>query len=204
MISVNISTEVAWQDIVSKGGGVFDLSKRLPDVVHRLRCGAAPLFDGDIVFGPAAWSMVSSLAARHGDSVVHFLTVEPTEQYFLKSTGEYGGFTAPVDFGRDTYSENLLGSTTEVAVGKIAYAADVVALFGDSRRWGIWSERNVAGLIAVDDPTGLAEWEIEHGPFLSVDDALDGFLAVNLGAGPQAESFASHLRRNYGVFGAGP
>ncbi len=198
---MGISSGDVWQDLLAKGRAVFDLSKRLPDVVHRLRCGPAPLFDGDVVFGPAAWPMVSSLAALHGDSVVHFLTVEPEDQYFLKSTGEYGSFTAPVPPGSGAYSEGLLGASTEVAPGKIAYAADVVALFGDSGRWGIWSERNVAGLVAADDPAGLAEWEIQHGPFLSVEDALHGFLAVNLGVGPQAESFASHLRRNYGVFG---
>jgi hypothetical protein len=125
---VNVSSEGEWRDLVAKGRAVFDLSKRLPDRVHRLQCGATPLFDGDIVFGPSAWSMVSSLAAHHGDPVVHFLTVEPTEQYFLDSTGAYAAFTTPVTSDPEAYAEGLFGATSEVAVGKIAYVADVAAL----------------------------------------------------------------------------
>lgn len=186
--------------LMKRGGEVFDLSKRLPDLVHRLSTGAAPLFDGDFVFGPSAWPMVSSLAGLHGDSSVHLLTLEPGEEDFLEA-GECGAFTVPVASTPDAYTEGLFGTTPNTGFMRIGYVADVVALFGDSGRWGIWVERNVVGLVATDHPSELALWELEHGPFASVEEAIDDFLALNIGVGPQVRSFASELQRNYGVFG---
>jgi hypothetical protein len=55
----------------------------------------------------------------------------------------------------------------------------------------------------VEDPAGLAGWDLQHGPFLSAEDALNDFLSLNIGFGVQAELFASELRLNYGVFGGG-
>ena len=180
------------------GRMVFDFSKRLPELVHRLRCGSVPFFDGDVVFGGAAWPMVSSLAALHGDSMVHFLTLDPAESYFLESTGCYGAFSTAANAPSEAYAEGLFGPGAEIAPGVIAYTADKVALFGDSGRWGVWSERNVIGLVVTDDPSRIAEWEIRHGPFMSAEDAPEDLLELNFG-GRVPRNFRSALMRNYGT-----
>jgi hypothetical protein len=201
MSSETVSGDRVWQAVVAKGSEVFRLERRLPEVVHRLGCGARPFFDGDVVFGPSGWSMLASLATIHGDSVVHFLTVDPPAKYFLESIGRYGAFTTEATSDQDGYAEGLLGASVEAAPGKIAYVAEVAALFGDTGRWGIWVERGLGGLVSVDDPSRIHHWELTNGPFLSVEEALGDFLALNLAHGAEAEAFARRLRRNYSAFG---
>ena len=99
--------------------------------------------------------------------------------------------------------EGLFGNTESPVIDKIGYAAEVVAVFGDSGRWGVWVERNLAGLVASADPPSLAMWELEQGPFLSAEDALDDFLSLNLGDSSADVSFAADLCRNYGAFEPG-
>jgi hypothetical protein len=54
-------------------------------------------------------------------------------------------------------------------------------------------------LVVSADPPALGDWELENGPFLTVEDALEGFLGVNLG-GSEDPRFAPLLLRNYGTF----
>jgi len=190
-----------FEGIASAGEAALNLANRLPGIVHKLKCGYAPFFDGDVVFGAGSWPMISSLAALHGDAVVHFMTVEPEARYFLEAAGHCGAFSTPVGADSDVYAAGLFGSDLRATSGKIAYTAEVAALFGNSGRWGIWSERGVIGLLATEDPGAIAEWEIAFGPFLSVEDALDGILRVNFGGAAVPEEFAAALERNYGAFG---
>lgn len=194
------STEGAWQTLLTKGSEVFRLERRLPDIVHRLRCGPRPFFDGDLVFGTSAWTMVASLAALHRDPLVHFLTIEPSAEHFLEAAGTYGGFTVAVTSDGDGYARGLFGGTLEAAPGKPAYVAEVAVLVGETGRWGIWVERGVAGVVSVEDPSALGGWELAYGPFLSAEDALDDFLALNLADGDVADAFARRLKRNYSAF----
>lgn len=200
MTSVRVQTAEQWRQLRSRAEAVFDLSSRLPFVVSRLPIPSAPFFDGDVVFGEIGWAMVSSLALVHGDPDVNVLVVEPDTATFISAVGEYGGFSCPSSGRVGCYLAGLFGKPSSGAAGQIGYAAETIAIFGTSGRWGIWVERNVAGLVVSATHPTLAAWKLENGPFLDADDALDGFLGLNLGGSAPDSAFASTLRRNYGAF----
>jgi hypothetical protein len=199
-----LRSAMEWQRLVGRAEAVFDLSLRLPAVVSHLSCGRAPFFDGDVILGEGGWSLVSSLAAFHNDGVVNLLVVDPGPDLYLEWLGRYGGFCCQSNATSDCYTRGLFGDTASPLVGQIAYTAEVVAVFGDSGRWGVWVERNIAGLVTSADPGALPEWELYHGPFLPADEALDDFLGLQLGGSAASSAFGDTLRRNYGVFGTGP
>lgn len=192
-------TPVVWEHRLNQCDAIFETSKRLPEVVHRLKLAPLPIFDGDVIFGSNAWPMLAALAALHGDQEVNFLTVEPTSESFLASTGSYGGFTIPPCSTSDAFGAALFDSTLIGSPGAIGHAAEVAAVFGDSLAWGIWSERNIAGVVTAADPGLLGEWQLEHGPFVSIEDALQEFLGVNLGSKAGAELFAT-FEQNFSLF----
>ena len=193
-------TAEAWRRLHTLAEGVFDLSSRLPSTVSRVPLAHAPFFDGDVVFGETGWPLVASLANVHNDPVVNLLVIDPDADFFLEATREYGGFSCETSSDSDSYVAGLFGEPRCSVVGQIGYAAEIVVLFGTRGRWGIWVERGVAGLIVSAIPSALARWELDYGPFLTVEDALEGFLGVNLGGSADSE-FAISLRRNYGTFG---
>jgi hypothetical protein len=49
-------------------------------------------------------------------------------------------------------------------------------------------------------PSALGKWDLDNGPFFTVEEALDEFLGLNLGGGPAGAEFAISLLRNYGNF----
>jgi len=199
MISVRVQSAEEWRQLRSRAEAVFDLSRRLPFVVSRLQTPGAPFFDGDVVFSDIGWGLASSLAVVHRDPIVNVLVVDPDSAAFISTIGEYGGFSCPSSGTVDCYLAGLFGEASRGGAGQIGYAAETVAVFGTSG-WGIWVERNVAGLVVSTNPSALTAWELENGPFLDADDAIDGFLGVNLGGLARDSEFASTLRRNYGVF----
>jgi hypothetical protein len=200
MTSGRVQSAEEWGQLWSGAEAVFDLSSRLPFVVSRLQTPGAPFFDGDVIFGDIGWGLASSLAVVHGDPIVNVLVVEPDTAAFISTIGEYGGFSCPSSGTVDCYLAGLFGEASRGVAGQIGYAAETVAVFGTSGRWGIWVERNVAGLVVSTIPSALAAWELENGPFLDADDAIDGFIGVNLGGPSHSSEFARTLRRNYGVF----
>jgi hypothetical protein len=200
MSSVRVQSAEEWQRLRGLADSVFDLNSRLPSAVSSLRVSESPLFDGDVIFGESGWGLVSSLALVHSDPTVNVLVVEPDSAAFLSSTGEFGGFSCRSDGAADCYLAGLFGEPSSGPAGQIGYVAETAALFGTSGRWGIWVERNVAGLVVSSDPSALGGWELENGPFLGVDDALEGFLGTNLGYVTPGSEFASSLRRHYGTF----
>ena len=200
MKSVRVQSAEEWLRLRSLAEAVFDFDARFPLAVSSLPIPESPFFDGEIIFGQSGWDLVSSLAIVHGDSDVNVLVVDPDADAFIDATGEYGAFSCQSDGADDCYLAGLFDESSRGVAGQIGCAAETVAVFGSAGRWGIWVERNIAGLVASADRSELGVWELENGPFLTADDALDGFLGVNLGnVGPDSE-FATALRRNYGVF----
>lgn len=201
MTSVRVHSAESWRQLRSQAEAVFNLNSRLPHVVSTLLTSRSPFFDGDVIFLDDAWDLVSSLAIVHGDTDVSVMVAESdTASFILSTTGEYGGFTCSSSGTADCYRTGLFGESPRGPAGLIGYVADTVAIFGTSGRWGIWVERNIAGLVVSTTPSALASWELENGPFLNADEALDGFLGVNLGGSAPDSEFADTLRRNYGVF----
>lgn len=167
----------------------------MPEAISRLELPTLPLFDGDVVFGDSAWDMIAALAALHDDELVHFLTIEPGPDQFSEPKGRYG-FTIPSDSTTIDYGEALYGSKgPEHHVTTLGYVVDVAAVFGESLDWGIWTERNVAGLVVGKDPELLQAWQLGYGPFLAVEEALQDFLGINLGS--ISDDAAAHWKRNY-------
>lgn len=200
MSSVRVRSAEGWHRLRVLAEAVFDLDSRLPAIVSSVRASDAPFFDGDVMFGESGWDLASSLALVHGDSVVNVLVVEPDSAFLLGVRDEYGGFSCRAGGTADCYVAGLFGEPSDGVAGQLGYVAETVALFGSSSRWGIWVERNIAGLVVSADPSALGAWELEHRPFVAADDALDGFLGLNLGAAASDSEFASSLRLNYGAF----
>ncbi len=145
----------------------------MPDVVNRLGLSNRPFFDGDVLLGfLGGWEMASSLAELHGDSEVHFITLDNDPGWFYSEGGHYGGFTLATVADSDTYQKALYSPQGGESRGWIGYITGVAALFGDSLKWGIWVERDVTGIVVVEDRDHIADWEVENGPFLAVEDAL--------------------------------
>ena len=193
-----------WNQLRSEAERVVDVSARLPAVVHRLPLLDAPFFDGDAVFSEVGWALASSLARLHGDPKVNLIVVDPEPEYFLDAIGEYGAFSCDASDAVECYLAGLFGDGSNNAVGQIGYTAETVAIFGMSGRWGIWVERNVAGLVASVKLPGLAAYMDDHGLFLAVDDALEDLLGLNLGDTAASSQFSDSLRRNYSVIPLGP
>lgn len=192
-----------WQRLVDLASSVFSLSDRLPAVVSSLPSTGTPFFDGDVMFGDAGWKIASSLARLHKDPAVNLLVVDPGNEFFLDRSGGYGCFSCPSASSVDGYVSEMFGDPASRLFAPIAYVANVLSIFGASRRWGIWVERNVAGLVTSYSHDLLPAWQIEHGPFLSADEALQDFIAINLGGDSANDPrFSAALRRNYGPFGS--
>lgn len=188
-----------WRSIRERGAAVFDLNGRLPSVVSSLSSPDAPFFDGDVMLGGSGWLLASSLALAHGDPAVNVLMLDPDPAEFFESTGQYGAFSCASNAARDCYVAGLFEAPGGDG-NQIAYVAETVAVFGASGRWGIWAERNIAGVVVSAQPSTLGLWELDNGPFFAVEEALDEFLGLNLGDGPAGIEFAISLRRNYGAF----
>lgn len=198
---MHVPTEDSWLELLAKAEAVFDLAKRLPERVDRLRASVAPIFDPGWVTDPDFWVMVSSLAALHQDRVVHFVTLDPDKEHFLDASGRYGAFTIEVTQTADDYYFGLTGRPDEHNKVNIQYVGDVMALFGDSGDWGVWAQRDVCGLFVSRDPARLALWEVDHGPFLTAEEAIDGLMRMYYRGGIVPEPFSQGLRRNYSPFG---
>lgn len=193
-----MSIEV-WERAIADCTAVFDPAQRFPAVVQQLDLAPLPFFDGDFVFSAEAWPMIRSLAELHGDHLVRVVVMDPGPAHYEIAIGTAGGFAISTDANSVAYGQGLYGELQADSKGLIGYTGQVVAVFGESLTWGLWCERNVAGLVATSTPELLWQWQVEYGPFLSLEDALQGFLSVNLGPGPSPER--TGFEKNYRTFG---
>ncbi len=151
-------------------------------------------------WGSGAWPMVSALARLHNDQAVHFLVFDPEDKFFLAEFGHYGAFSVPASGTIDLYTAGIW-TPPRGSDDRLAFAADVAAVFGDGGRWGIWAERDTAGVVVTDDPSRLWDWELEYGPygaFLSAEDALESFVRLGF-RGSVPQDFISKFKENYGL-----
>jgi hypothetical protein len=178
---------------------VFEPVRSLPERVPRLGLPSTPFFDGNAIFGEEGWAMLSSIARLHDDARIALAVLD----YPLGFTGDpevfaYEFVLAGIDEEGDTqkyidllYAESKSGDD-HWTIGDVA---DRLVFIGGGARWGLWIERDLAGIVCAANPYELGNWLLDFGPFLDVYDALEGFVGGNT---RDDAGFASELIQNYG------
>ncbi len=189
-----------WQDATERAERrreaeeVFDLSQMLPEKVNRLPLAREPVYDADHAFSASHWGMLSSLAALHGDSIVHYLAVDDDEQLHNEW---FGGISVPVETTNDEFV-SMLVEHDRLVIDRLMTLPNVLAVWGPSKDWGVWCHRGVAGIVTTNRRDEIVYWQLEHGPFFSAEDSMFDIQHYNFGGrnSPQAKEFV----RNYGFF----
>lgn len=176
------------------GAASINTEKRLPEHVFTRLPTHTLFFDGDVLFDSSCWQLIADLAIVHGEAAVHYLVAEPGPQHFATNVGSAGGFTLSVDSTEDELRKCLGVDGDEPENGWIGYVAEAVAIFGDSGDWGIWGERNIAGLVTARESEAFQRWLLKHGPFLPPEDALAGFMGFNTG---YDQEWSNRIHENY-------
>lgn len=192
-----VSDREEYERIRALVGSVFALDSRLPDMVFR-KPGPNTLFaEFEVAMSGAFWPVIRDIARAHGDELVHILVLDPdAEHYYLKHYGKYEAATIRIDASEGDYwgliSEEPDGDPT----GAIVFSANVVALVGDSGKWGCWGEKGLEVMAIQGLPEkGDSDRRI---PLLAAQDAINTFVAMSYWRSSVPPQMASALMTNYG------
>jgi hypothetical protein len=140
---------------------VFDLTSALPEPVCRIPDPRTFWFEDAIVGSGEFWPALQNLARLHGDGAIGLLVLDPDPlDYYYANFKVYGAFSLPIAASAHEYWEALTEGQAGCEAAAIRYTAARWVAAGQSRRWGVWYERNCVGLAAVFSEVvpGLASW----------------------------------------------
>lgn len=177
-------------DLVVK---LFHPGRRLPENVSRGPVASKPFIDGDLILGGAGWAPLAALAETHGDSAVHLVVLDPGPESFGLDDN-FAAVTFHTSENADSFYTGLYSMPPGQEVG---YIAEVLVAIGDSGRWGVWVERDQAGVVLGEASGALGEWEFADGSLLmSAGEVLDGVTGMHL-RHEQDPEFGTALLANY-------
>jgi hypothetical protein len=185
----------------SRSAVVFDLDSRLPRQVFKTYAEGSLFCEFDAVLDPEFWPALCAMAVWHGDEFVDLLALEPdVEAHYLPKYGLYQAMSLSVEAGVDDYWAAIGWEfDDEDPMRSIALSADVIAIAGDSGKWGCWGERNpeIAIFRGFPDENVRNEWRTQFGPFLEVSGAIEQYLSFVSKGRPVPAEYASLLTANY-------
>jgi hypothetical protein len=190
--------EDAFETLRARVDSTFYISRRLPDMVFQ-RVARPTLFcEYEAVLGAGFWPALANLASLHGDDTVDVLTLDPDPvTYYRQEYGYYASFSLRTRASPGEYWDAIADVPSGDQAGAIVYTANVVAVTGPSASWGCWGERGLG--IAVFQSHLKHEmdvWSERFGPFLTVEGAVESYVAPNFGpAGVPPELSAALLEK---------
>jgi len=178
-------------------GSVFALDLRLPDMVFR-KPGLNTVFaEFEVAMSGEFWPVIQAMTRAHGDKSVHVLVLDPDpEHYYLRHYGKYEAATIGIDASEDEYWGLISDEPDGDPTGAIVFSANVVAIVGDSRKWGCWGEKGLE-VMAIQ---GLPEKDNSdlRIPLLAVQDAVSTFVALSYWRTLVPPEISSNLISKYG------
>jgi hypothetical protein len=178
----------------------FDLRSALPGPVCRIPDVRTLWFEDAVVASGDFWPALQTLARLHGDPAVGLLALDPDPvDYYYANFKLYGALSLPTASSAADYWDALTEAPPGCEAAAIRYNADRWVAFGQSRRWGVWYERDGVELAAVFSAIvpGLAAWRtaLTDTP-LEIEDAQD---IIRLATGREVPDVVVHaLRDNWG------
>jgi hypothetical protein len=177
---------------------VFALDLRLPDVVFK-KPGPKTLFaEFEVAMSGAFWPVIQAMARACGDESVHILVLDPEpEHYYLQHYGKYEAATIRIDASEGDYWDLISEEPSGDPTGAIVFSANVVAIVGDSGRWGCWGEKGLE-VMAIQGLPEKGNSDL-HIPLLAEEEAIDTFVALSYWRSSVPPELASALKTNYGT-----
>ncbi|WP_326835142.1 hypothetical protein VSH64_09485 [Amycolatopsis rhabdoformis] len=190
-----------YREFCDRVNEVFDISSRLPRQVFR-RIRTESLFGPyDDVIDPEFWPVIANLAKLHGDDKVFLLVVDPDpREYYLRETGLYPAVSFSLTASEEDYWEAVGFDSVGDVKPSIALSSEVIALTGESGRWGCWAERSPEVAVYRGDLSGIKgndELAKRFGPFRSVVDSLSIDISRSFRSDSAPGWYSEELTANY-------
>jgi hypothetical protein len=152
----------------------------------------------EVAMSGAFWPVIQAIARAYGDELVHILVLDPDpEHYYLQHYGKYEAATIRIDASEGDYWGLISDEPSGDPTGAIVFSANVVAIVGDSGRWGCWGEKELEVMAIQGLPEkGNSDLQI---PLLSAKDAIDTFVALSHWRSSVPPELTSALMAHYGT-----
>ena len=119
---------------------IFDTHQRLPQQVFRRKFEEYYVFEHGMILHPNFPSFLERVAHQFGDSIVNYITFEPSSKdYYHKNFGFYGLASFEIGALKYNYRDVMLRGNN--ADSFFARGGDVGAFWGSSLSWGIFCDR---------------------------------------------------------------
>lgn len=183
---------------------VFDPSKRLPEQVFRGSLGRCAFVEFDLMLSRDFGSLLASFAARGGDTEVYVFVLDPDpETYYFSHFQRYGAFKLKAQELETDYFPALRAEPEGSPADAMLYVADVVALFGDTKSWAIWGERELGVGVVADQGQQIGVTEPGRAPqsikWFDVESAISNLVALNFRGQITPPDIAAKFRTHYGA-----
>ncbi|QYN18886.1 hypothetical protein [Amycolatopsis sp. DSM 110486] len=158
-----------YQEFYDRMNKFFDLSARLPDQVFRGPKGESLFGPYDDLIDPEFWTVISALARWHGDARVYLLSVRPgPDESYLRDSNFCPAVSISVEASEEDYWAAIGFDSIGDSAPSIALTTNVMALTGDSGKWGFWAERDPEVAVYRGDFSVVRQnnnWMEKFGPF---------------------------------------
>lgn len=191
----NPRTTAEFTELLDEAGSLVDISRRLPELPFHAPGGTVRVAQFERLLGTGFVPVLTGLADEHGDTTVTLLVIEPHYSYY---EAEYSHLPA-IRLDRaeiaERYWEGIAHEPSGDPTGAIAYTGNVIVIFGSTRRWAIWGQRDW-GLVLVHSSQSTARWSEAGVPFVSPDVAIGDFTFAASPDVPFSESRVASLLAN--------
>lgn len=199
-----ITTPSDFRGVYAQLCEVFHAGNRLPEQVFRSKPERCAFVEFDLTMGGGFGELLSSFAARCGDSEVYVTALDPEpEEYYFSHFRRYGALRFKVEELEADYLAALRAEPEGSPADALLYVAEVVAWFGDTKSWAIWGERNLGVGVVADRSLrieGMEPGQSTHGvKWFNVEDAISDLVALNFRGQVTPIDLATKFSANYGA-----
>lgn len=198
-----ITSPSEYRGVDAKLREIFYPERRLPEQVFRGQVGSCAFLEFDVMLSRAFAATLASFAAKGGDTDVYVTVPDPDpEGYYFSHFQRYGAFRVKTSKLESDYFAALRAEPEGSPADALLYVANVVTLFGDTKSWAIWGERDLGIGVAAIQNKRLGEigpWAAAHGiKWFDIENAISDLVALNFPGQVTPSNIAADLRAHYG------
>jgi len=158
----------------------------------------------DQMMSHAFGTFLASFAAEGGDAEVYVTVLDPDPVgYYFSHFQRYGAFRLKAESLKSDYFDALCAEPEGSPADALLYVSSVVTLFGDTKGWAIWGERDLGiGVVAIRNRKleGMEAWQSAHGiKWFDIERAISDLVALNFRGQVVPDDLVAKLRAHYGT-----
>lgn len=175
-----------------QGRSVFDLEKRLPSQVFQRKCRYYAC-EYPLIFDKAFSLFLSSIASQFKDQTVHYMTLDPSPDYYCKHYGHFG----LASFDPKILQTRYMDVMTRNDPGSFRSHVNIGAFWGSSLSWGIMCDRISWELCIIGIAGGSKLSICSNFPLMKLNDVNRYVAAAYHWKPAVASDFSREFSENY-------